>query len=302
MKYCVNWFQLLRVRQWVKNIFVLLPLFFSGKIMEIGNPQVFLLAIYGFGAFCFWSSVVYILNDWTDCQRDREHPRKKNRPLASGAISPGQAFAAAILLFLLPLGIAVGWLVGLNDEKFIQSLGYFLACGLGYLANNLLYCFLLRFHVLLDVFSIAVGFVLRVLAGCFILGVEPSQWILVCTFTLALFLGFGKRRQELALCDGKDLYRSTLNHYSIEFLNFLMSISAAICLMAYMLYTIAPGTIAQHNSDDLIYTTPFVFYGIFRYMLFALRNRADGPDEVLFRDIPFLVNGILWLGVVLWLI
>lgn len=295
---CVNWIKLLRIHQWVKNVFVLLPLLFSGKIMEIGNPAVYLLAIYGFLAFCCWSSVVYILNDWTDYERDRIHPRKKNRPLASGVISRPQALAAAIFLFFLPLSVAIGF----DHENLTKGLYPFLACGMGYLGNNLLYCFFLRFQVLLDVFSIALGFVLRVLAGCWILGVEPTHWILVCTFTLALFLGFGKRRQELAVCEENDSYRSTLNHYSIEFLNFLMSISAAICLMAYMLYTIAPETMLQHHSEKLIYTTPFVFYGIFRYMFFALRDGVDGPDEVLFRDGPFLLNGILWIGVVLWLI
>ena len=168
--------------------------------------------------------------------------------------------------------------------------------------NNLLYSLKLRSIALWDVFSIAIGFVIRILGGCFAVGVEPSQWILVCGFSLALLLGFGKRRMEFAVGGEVPKTRPVLQAYSMEFLNILLGISAAISLISYLLYTIAPETTELHGTTRLIYATPFVFYGVFRYVWLSLQNRYDGPDEVFYQDKPFFINGILWITTIFTII
>ena len=173
-----------------------------------------------------------------------------------------------------------------------------LAVGVLYLLNNIFYCFILRRKEIIDVFSIAAGFVLRLPAGCFILNLAPSHWLLICGFSLALFLGFGKRRTELAQNSNekksRDTFRESLRFYSPEFLNILLAVTATVTLLAYMLYCISPETVHLHNTNSLIYTVPFVFFGVFRYTSAVLAGSIDGPDELLFGDKLFLVNIILW--------
>ena len=293
----MKYIQLLRPGQWTKNIFVLLPLIFSG--IPMGEGTTLLRIALAFVAFCLWSSGIYVLNDLVDSERDRSHPRKRFRPIAAGTVSPLQAMMIAPVLMLLPFAILeiTAWFW---PSVFIsrKSLSLFFATGAGYLVNNILYCFILRKKVVLDVISIATGFLLRVLAGCFILAVQPSVWIMACTFTLALFLGFGKRRMELVRqAEGereRGEYRLVLNVYTREMLNLLLGITAAVSLICYLLYTVSPATIAIHQTSLLILTVPFVFYGIFRYICLSLTGKMDGPDEVLLKDIPFIINGLLW--------
>lgn len=170
----------------------------------------------------------------------------------------------------------------------------FLLTGGLYLLNNFLYCFSLRKIVILDVISIAFGFLLRALAGCFILDILPSKWLIICTFTLALFLGFGKRRMELARHEETAAFRSVLSDYSQRLLDILLAISAAVTLICYLLYTLSPETIALHQTHSLLLTIPFVILGVIRYIQLSVSGIMDGPDEVLWRDIPFLVNALLW--------
>ncbi|MDR3111428.1 MAG: UbiA prenyltransferase family protein, partial [Planctomycetaceae bacterium] len=184
------------------------------------------------------------------------------------------------------------------------------AIGLLYLVNNSAYCFNLRNKVILDVMSIAAGFVLRIFGGCLAVNAVPSNWMLICGFSLALLLGFGKRRLELFHRENSknsptsENWRKSLNCYPTEYVNMLLGVSSMMCLMSYMLYTTAPETIALHGSSYLIYTSPFVFYGVFRYAIRCIQGRGDGPVDVLTQDKSFMINAVFWAvavgGIVFW--
>ncbi len=290
----LNYLKILRPKQWAKNIFVLLPILF-GEVWKTMPPErIVMLSGLAFAAFCAWSSAGYILNDVIDRQADAVHPRKKNRPISSRKVSIACALGIAFLLLVLSI---VGTLIS-PLPRWIPIIGA------AYLLNTVLYCVWLKKQVLLDVFSIALGFVLRVLAGCAALSLQPSNWILVCTFSVAIFLGFGKRRMEIAcLTDGQEKdFRSVLTRYPREYLNFLLGVSGTVSLMAYLFYTLSPETFNQHETQNLIFSVPFVFYGIFRYALDAMSGQFDGPDEVLLRDRPFLICALLWVISVAWIL
>ncbi len=276
---------LCRPKQWTKNIFVLAPLIFSGYVTE---PVAYRCAVPAMICFCLWSSAVYCLNDVLDAAADRQHPRKRVRPVASGRVS---ASAALILM-------AVFVLAGLASATAVLPTS-FLLVGVLYLANSLLYCVLLKYRVIVDVLSIAIGFDLRLVAGCAAIGVTPTSWILICGFSLAMLLGFGKRRLEIDGMDDPMAYRCSLQSYSPEKLNILLGITASTCLLSYMLYSVSPDTIRLHQTSRLIYTVPFVAYGIFRYIFKVQEGRHDGPVEVLAHDPVFAVNGLLWSIVVI---
>jgi 4-hydroxybenzoate polyprenyltransferase len=276
--------QLLRPNQWAKNSFVVIPLLF-GEVLT--RTEAILSGLVACFCFCLWSSAVYCFNDILDAKADARHPRKRRRPVASGRVSTPAAMA--LCLGLLAGGSALGLLA--------ISLP-FLIVGALYLANSLLYCVLLKHRVIIDVISIALGFVLRIVAGCLAIKVEPTPWILVCGFSLAMLLGFGKRRLEVGSLTQPTVYRPSLESYSAEKLNILLSISAALCLISYMLYTIALETIQLHGTKNLVYSVPFVAYGVFRYLFKVQEARHDGPVEVLMKDSVFTANGVLWLLVV----
>ncbi len=270
-----------RPRQWTKNVFVLAPVLFSESI---GKPANLLSAGIAFVCFCFWSSSVYCLNDVLDAKADRQHPRKRQRPIASGRVS-------SVLATMLGIGLAV-----LGGIIAYQSLPLpFLFFGSIYLANSLLYCLLLKHRVIVDVLSIAIGFVLRLLAGCAAINVEPTSWILVCGFSLAMLLGFGKRRLEVDAVSQASEVPPALQSYSIDKLNLVLGVTSSICLLSYMLYTVSPQTVQLHHTDKLVYTVPFVAYGIFRYIFKVQEGQYDGPVEVLLKDPVFALNGLLWL-------
>jgi 4-hydroxybenzoate polyprenyltransferase len=271
---------LCRPQQWAKNVFVLIPLLFSGSF---SNPSALVAAIVAFVCFCFWSSAVYCVNDVLDASADRQHPRKCRRPVASGLVSP-----------FVAMGLAIGLTAAATALAWASSSALFLVLGGVYLANSLAYCVALKRRVIVDVLSIAIGFVLRLLAGCAAIDVVPTSWILVCGFSLALLLGFGKRRLEVgALRQGSE-YRPVLDSYSPEKLNLLLGVTATMCLLSYMLYTVAPETVALHHTDKLVYTVPFVAYGVFRYLFKVQEGQHDGPVEVLLKDFVFTLNAGLW--------
>jgi decaprenyl-phosphate phosphoribosyltransferase len=272
---------IVRPRQWAKNVFVLAPLVFSESI---GKPAALGSALIAFGCFCFWSSSVYCLNDVLDAEADRRHPRKVNRPIPSGRVSPAVA---------LGLGLALVVLAGIT--AYLTLPFKFLLVGLIYLANSVLYCLLLKHRVIVDVLSIAIGFVLRLLGGCAAIYVSPSSWILVCGFSLAMLLGFGKRRLEFDAVSQPAYFRATLQSYSVDKLNLVLGITSSVCLLSYMLYTVSPETVQLHHTDKLVYTVPFVAYGIFRYIFKVQEGQYDGPVEVLLKDPVFALNGLLWL-------
>jgi 4-hydroxybenzoate polyprenyltransferase len=282
----------LRPRQWVKN-----GLLFAGVIFAqgAGDPRLWARAVLGFLAFSLVSSAVYVLNDWVDRDRDRQHPEKRRRPIASGRI--GAAGAAALFVALLAAGAALALPLG----------SAFAVCALAYLVLQVLYSLGLKQVLIVDVMCIAAGFVLRAIAGVELLRpVDPliaiSPWLEVCTFFGALFLGSVKRRQELALVV-EESRRDVLKKYSVPLLDDLILISAAATLFSYSLYTIAPTTVAKFGTEGLVFTIPCVVYGLFRY-LYLTRARAQGenPTEVLLGDRPILVNGALWLGLVAWIV
>jgi 4-hydroxybenzoate polyprenyltransferase len=275
--------RLVRARQWTKNVFVLLPLLFSGEGLWSTKLVNALLAV---GSFCLISSAVYVFNDLVDVARDRKHPRKCHRLIAAGVIGSGTA--VMVVMGLLLAGCAVMLLLPAG----VMAIG-----GL-YLVNSVGYCLWLKRVVLLDVLMIANGFVLRLLAGCSAIGVEASAWIVACGFSLALALGFGKRRAELAVVGPGNECRQVLRDYSRSKLDTLMGISVAICLLCYMLYTLAPETIALHRTRYLVYTVPPVAYGLFRYLLKVQDGTGDDPTEILVCDPVFGLTGFVWASVV----
>jgi 4-hydroxybenzoate polyprenyltransferase len=272
--------RLLRPHQWVKNIFVLAPLLFSEHALTAPNAVRTGLA---WCVFSLVASAVYVFNDLIDLKADRLHPRKCRRPLAAGRISPAVAVGVGLALVLAAAILSTAAL----------PLGVLVLAG-AYLANSILYCVWLKRRVIVDVLLIAGGFVLRMLAGCAAIEVEASSWLVVCSFSLALVLGFGKRRTEVEQLAGRDDIRGVLRVYNSAKLDSLLSITTAVCLVAYMLYTVAPETVAQHHTRNLIYTVPFVTYGLFRYLFKVQEGKGDGPTEILISDHIFPITGLLW--------
>ena len=282
--------QLARPWQWSKNGIIFAGLIFSLSLLSLDH---ILRSVQAFGVFCLASSGVYVLNDIFDLTRDRLHPIKRTRPVAGGRVSRIQA---AVLTFFL-LALALVGSIGLGRE-FLLALMVFLVV-------NIAYSIHLRNLVILDVMLIAVSFVVRAVAGVVALRplsreIELSPWLLVCTFFLALFLGLGKRRHELGLLeDDAAEHRASLEQYSLPFLDQLMSIVTAATLIAYAIYTIAPGTLSKFHAPYLVTTIPFVAYGIFRYLfLIQERNEGGNPSRVLYQDIPILITIVGWVGVV----
>lgn len=278
--------QTLRPRQWTKNL-----LLFAGVLFSLQITQLPLLgrAAAGFAAFCLLSGLVYLLNDLLDVEADRQHAAKRHRPIASGRLPQGVAWGA-----MLPIAggaAAIAWWLG----------PAFTVAAALYLGLNLAYSFGLKKQVLIDVFIIATGFVLRAIAGVELLlpvspGTEISPWLLVCTFFGALFLGLAKRRRELenaGVHAGKS--REVLRHYSPELLDGLLLVTAAASLMSYALYTIWPGTVEKFGTEALLWTVPFVAYGIFRY-LFLVRawSGSEDPSQVLLSDRPMAATVVLY--------
>ncbi|MBX6314906.1 MAG: decaprenyl-phosphate phosphoribosyltransferase [Isosphaeraceae bacterium] len=274
--------QIARPSHWVKNLFVVAPLLFGG----LPTWQAALRAVWAFGCFCLLASGIYCLNDVIDAPADRLHPRKRQRPVASGAIPVPAALALAAVL----IGTAL-----LGGRALSPR---FVLIGGLYVLNNLIYFAYLKHRVIVDVLLIAIGFVLRILAGCAALGLQPSPWILACGFSLALLLGFGKRRLEVDAVGLATGYRRSLQAYSAAKLNLLLGITASVCLLSYMLYTVSPQTIQRHGTENLIYTVPLVAYGIFRYLFQVQEGRCDGPVEVLLHDPVFTLIGLAWIAMV----
>lgn len=283
--------KLLRPYQWVKNGFVFVGLLFSDVGNDLSLRTSVLLAASG---FCLLSSCVYILNDMLDRKADQAHPVKRKRPLASGTVKMSQAFALAFVCGIA--GLALGAMVS-NIVVAILS---------AYLVLNLAYSAGLKNIVILDVFIIAAGFMLRIFAGTWGVNIAPSHWLLLCGLLLTIFLGFAKRRAELMTSDDDGSsgvsQRPVLFDYSPVLLDTLMAISAAGAIVSYSLYTVSPDTIALHHTDKLIYTLPFVLYGIFRYIFLVHRRGGEDPARTLLTDAHMLVVGALWLAVTVWLI
>jgi 4-hydroxybenzoate polyprenyltransferase len=275
----------LRPKQWTKNLLVFAGLLFS---RQYSDPDSVLRACATFAAFCLLSGAVYIINDLVDVEEDRLHPRKRNRPIASGQLPMGVARVAAMLLAPIALLIAfhTNWATGI-------------VCA-SYFANTLLYNLTLKHRVIWDVLSVSGGFVLRAVAGVTALDAAISPWLLICTLLLALFLTLTKRRQELVLLEnGAGEHRRILEEYSPQLLDQMISVVTASTLMSYCLYTISERTVREFGNHNLLLTIPFVIYGIFRYLyLVHQKDQGDAPDRVFLSDTPMLVNVALYIAVV----
>ncbi len=271
-----------RPQQWIKNLFLFAALIFSGNLFVLHDV---LLTIGGFFFFCLASSGVYLFNDVSDLENDKLHPVKSQRPLPSGKLSARSALTASALL------AAAGFTGGLylrTDFGLLILL---------YLAINVLYSLKLKDIVILDVMTISAGFVLRVVAGAVLIGVPTSEWLIICTLLLSLFLGFSKRRHELTYLESEaETHRSVLAHYSPYFLDQMIGIVTASTVMSYALYTISDETVRKFGTNHLYYTVPFVLYGIFRYLYLVHKMEAGGnPTKLAATDIPLLINIALWI-------
>jgi len=276
----------IRPAHWVKNLVVFAALIFAQVYMIPGKVY---LAIVAFIAFNLGTSAVYLINDIFDRENDKMHPVKSNRPIAAGRISAPSATIIAMIFLLASILTAFY----INNITMIALIVY--------IALNLAYSAVLKHLVIIDVMTIATGFVLRAAAGGFAIGVPVSAWLLVCTILLALFLGFGKRRHELTLLtENAAVHRKSLEHYSTPFLDQMISVVTASTVVAYAFYTLSPEVVEKFGTHWLSLTIPFVLYGIFRYLYLIFHKEMGGsPTKLLLTDPPLILCVILWLGSVL---
>jgi 4-hydroxybenzoate polyprenyltransferase len=279
---------LLRPHQWIKNLFVAAPLFFTPQALSVGAAVKVALGVLAFSAL---ASAIYIVNDWRDREADRRHPVKQRRPLASGQVKAGSAAVLALLLALGAIAASLLWL----PRGFLEVL-------LGYGALNLAYTFILKRVSIVDVLVIAIGFVLRIYAGGVLIHVTPTVWIVACTLLLALFLALAKRRDDLVRGLDDD-HRESLAGYNLAFLDTSLGVVLAALVVCYLLYTTQPENMARLGSDKLFLTAPFVIAGVLRYLQITLvEHRSGSPTRLAVSD-PFLLVSIFgWLGTFAWLI
>ena len=272
----------LRPKQWVKNAFLFLPLVFGKKIFSYPENA---MTIAAFFLFSFSSSAVYLINDVMDIESDRKHPKKHLRPIASGRLPVPHALTAAFILATASLTLSF-----LLNARF----GWVVAV---YLGMNLLYSRFLKHKVIVDVLCIGLFFLLRIGAGSVVAHVDLSHWILFMTALLALFLGFNKRRQELQQSEKVSSHRKVLEEYDAYFIDQMISVITASIVVVYMLYTVDAETVKNFGTTHLMYTIPFVYYGVFRYLYLVHKAQIDGdPTQVLLTDLRMQINIALWIG------
>jgi 4-hydroxybenzoate polyprenyltransferase len=274
----------LRPKQWVKNFLVIAPLFFSKRMMDV---SVIVRVALAFILFCMFSSSIYLLNDVLDKERDKRHPKKSKRPVARGLVSLKVCLVSSFLLLLL--SVAGSFFLGES----------FLFIGLAYWSINLLYSLYLKQLVIIDVMCIAIGFVLRVMAGGIAVGVPSSHWMLTTIIFLSLFLAFTKRKGELALFLKAEngVSRPVLKNYNMQILDQFLVISATSSMMSYALFTLSDYATIRFGSKNLVYTIPFVIFGIFRYfyLINFSNNDNENPVEMVFGDSLLVINILLWI-------
>jgi 4-hydroxybenzoate polyprenyltransferase len=274
-------FTSLRPHQWTKNLVVFAALPLSKHFFQ---ADLALRSLLAFGLFCALSGAVYLINDVADVERDRQHPRKRLRPIASGQLSRGAALAWAVVLAGSALGLSapLGW--------------SFALAALAYLLVNLLYSFWLKQVLILDAITVSLMFVIRAVAGALAIAIHIGEWLLICTLLLALFLTLCKRRHELtSLSEGASNHRPILSEYSPYLLDQMIAVVTASCVTAYAFGMTAPETVETYHTRRLIWTTPFVLYGIFRYLYLVHQKEQGGsPTDILLTDLPLLLDLVLW--------
>ena len=276
------YFNLLRIPQWIKNFFVFVPLVFSQNLFE---QNYVMLSLLGFLIFSFASSSIYIINDLIDINEDKVHPVKKFRPIPTGLISKSKAVASATILAVISFSLL----------PFTNV--YFGITVLSYFAITVLYSAGLKNIVILDVFTIAAGFILRILGGAFIINVEISSWLMLTTMFISLFLAVMKRRSELKhVTEDNASTRKVLVDYSTEFIDQMSTVTSAGVIICYALYTVSQRTVTIFKTEQLIYTTPFVVFGIFRYMyLVYIGKKGENTSELLLSDLSMIINVLLYI-------
>jgi 4-hydroxybenzoate polyprenyltransferase len=274
--------QLLRPTQWSKNAVLFAALIFSKRLLVVDDA---LLVLAAFLVFCGIASGAYVMNDIRDCERDRQHPLKSLRPLPSGRVRRNTAVVLMLGLMLGGLTVAVA----LNPA--------FALLATFYLVLQVAYTFWLKEAVILDVMAIAAGFVIRAVAGGVIIDVPISPWLIICTFLLALFLGFSKRRHELTLLEARAIHhRASLREYSPYFLDQMIAVVTASTVVAYAIYTVSPEVREKLGTERLYLTIPFVLFGIFRYLYLVHQKEEGGnPTQLLLTDRPLLIDVLLWI-------
>lgn len=273
----------MRPRQWTKNVIIYAGLVFDGQLLVLNS---FLRVTLAFILLCLVASTIYIINDLVDIEADRQHPRKKNRPLPSGQLPKQVAMIAAVAIPAVSLAAAA---LFISPQFAIVLIIYFVI--------HVLYSFWLKNIVIIDIMAITAGFVLRVAAGVVVVQVENfSPWLYACTGLLALFLAIGKRRQELLLlAENAQNVRVTYKEYNLPLLDEMLRLVMTGTFVAYLLYTVEADTIKVANTDLALITIPFVLHGLFRYMyLIYVRNEGSAPDELLLQDRPLLASILLW--------
>ncbi len=280
----------MRPKQWIKNMFIFAPVVFSQNFLNFKYIEKSFVAFF---LFSFITGSIYIFNDCIDYENDKNHPKKRFRPIAAGKIKRRSALYFSIIL--LTVMLTAGYIF--NSDFFLLALIYVIL--------NILYSIYLKKIAVFDVFIIAIGFVLRVMIGGEVNNIYLSPWIFIITFLLALFLGLVKRRQELDGMDEKNesFTRDSLKNYSIPFLDQLISITTSATLISYIVYVVNPDVQSYFHTKELYLTVPFVIFGIFRYIFLTyMKNKGEVPEEIIFSDFPFLINIVLWILVFIFII
>lgn len=287
----IDFLNLIRIKHWIKNFFVFVPLIFSLHLFDLEYLTTVLISFF---VFSFASSTIYVFNDIIDLEADRQHPVKRFRPLASGKFSIKFAYSVVILLLIFTL---------ISSTVFLKS--GFTIIVLIFILINFLYSLRLKHIVLLDIFSIAAGFSIRVYAGAFVIAVPISSWLILSTIFISLFLAIMKRHSELKRFEGDSEIktRKVLDSYSIDFTNQMATVAASGLVTCYALYTVAERTITVFGTDKLIYTTPFVVFGIFRFMyLEYINQKGENTTDILLTDVPTIINLFSYLVVCILII
>jgi len=275
----INLLKTMRPKQWPKNVFIFTALVFVEKLF---TPLPLLRTIAAFALFCLLSSAVYLINDVVDIEKDRQHPSKRLRPLPSGQLRPSVAIAAGVLIPLVALPLS-----------FLLDF-YFGLVALAYLLTMTVYSFVFKNIVILDVLTVAAGFVLRAVAGAVVISVPISPWLYVCTTLLALFIGISRRRHELILlAENANEHRASLNEYNLPLLDQMIAVVTSATIIAYSLYTFSAPNLPKNHA--MMLTIPFVIYGLFRYLyLIHVRGEGGTPEEIFLSDLPMIIALGLW--------
>lgn len=280
--------KLIRVTNWLKNIFVFVPIVFSRHLFD---SNYLIKVIVAFITFSLAASLIYVFNDIVDIEKDKIHPLKKFRPLANGLMSKSEAWMAFTILFFITSLLCTL----IRSEFVIVIFLYFLI--------NIFYSLYLKNIVIVDVFCISAGFMLRVIGGALIISVYISKWLILTTLFLSLFLAIMKRRVEFMSYQKIVEQREVLNQYSLSFIDQMVSITAAGVVISYALYTVASRTVLEFGTERLIYTSIFVLFGIFRYMYLAFKqNKGENVAEILLTDVPMIINSLLYIAAALLII